>query len=164
MSARYKDMCGCECCISDKILHSILLSWRDRYLKKLKDKSKIFKSEGLVKKNNTYMKHIKIQCCHMGVIFMPKHLMWQRLQCAHILSLIIHFHTGRVYYGVVMNVHTSIFLTKKQIKHKETNVTRNYILSFIWRCYGLKRYILEYWGTIIFCLLSYYILSKDKGL
>ena len=32
MSARYKIMCGCECCISAKIIHSSLLSWRDRYL------------------------------------------------------------------------------------------------------------------------------------
>ena len=39
MSARYKIMCGCECCISAKSIHSSLLSWRDRYLKKLKDKS-----------------------------------------------------------------------------------------------------------------------------
>ena len=34
VSARYKIMCGCECCISAKIIHSSLLSWRDRYLKK----------------------------------------------------------------------------------------------------------------------------------
>ena len=39
MSARYKIMCGCECCISAKTIHSSLLSWRDRYLKRLKDKS-----------------------------------------------------------------------------------------------------------------------------
>ena len=39
MSARYKIMCGCECCIYDKIMHSSLLSWRDKYLKKLKDQS-----------------------------------------------------------------------------------------------------------------------------
>ena len=39
MSARYKIMCGCECCISAKSIHSSLLSWRDRYLKKLKDQS-----------------------------------------------------------------------------------------------------------------------------
>ena len=32
-------MCGCECCISDKSIHSSLLSWRDRYLKKLNDQS-----------------------------------------------------------------------------------------------------------------------------
>ena len=33
MSARYKFMWGCECCISAKSIHSSLLSWRDRYLK-----------------------------------------------------------------------------------------------------------------------------------
>ena len=43
-------------------------------------------------------------------------------------------------------------------------VARNYIFSLIWRCYGPKRDILDYWGTILYCLLSYYILSKDKGL
>ena len=32
-SARYKVMYGCECCISDKSIHSSLLSWRDRYMK-----------------------------------------------------------------------------------------------------------------------------------
>ena len=39
MSARYKIMCGCECCIYDKSIHSSFLSWCDRYLKKLKDQS-----------------------------------------------------------------------------------------------------------------------------
>ena len=39
MSAIYKIMCGCECCIYAKIIHSSLLSCRDRNLKKIKDKS-----------------------------------------------------------------------------------------------------------------------------
>ena len=39
MSARYKVMCGFECCISAKIIYSSLLSWHDRYLEKLKYKS-----------------------------------------------------------------------------------------------------------------------------
>ena len=39
MSARYKIMCGCECCIYAKSVHSPLLFWRDRYLKKLKYQS-----------------------------------------------------------------------------------------------------------------------------
>ena len=39
MSARYKIMCGCECSISGKSIHSSLLSWLDRYLKKLADQS-----------------------------------------------------------------------------------------------------------------------------
>ena len=30
-------MCGCECCISAKSIHSSFLSWRDRYLKNIKD-------------------------------------------------------------------------------------------------------------------------------
>ena len=38
MSAFYKVMCGCECCIYAKSINSSLLSWRDRCLKKLKDK------------------------------------------------------------------------------------------------------------------------------
>ena len=39
MSALYKVMCGCECCISAKSIHSSLLSWSDRYLKKHNDRS-----------------------------------------------------------------------------------------------------------------------------
>ena len=37
MSARYKIMCGCEFFIPAKSIHSSLLSWCDRHLKKLKD-------------------------------------------------------------------------------------------------------------------------------
>ena len=53
----------------------------------------------------------------MGVIFMPKYQIWKMLQCAHIISLSMHCHTGNVYYGAVLTVHVSIFLTKKQLKH-----------------------------------------------
>ena len=59
ISARYKFMCGCECFISAKSIHSSLISWRDSYLKNSKIKSKIIKAEGLVKNHITYMKHIK---------------------------------------------------------------------------------------------------------
>ena len=48
--------------------------------------------------------------------------------------------------------------------HMRGSVARNDISILIWRCYGPKQDILNYWGTLIFCLLSYYILSKDKGL
>ena len=48
--------------------------------------------------------------------------------------------------------------------HMRGSVVRNYIFSLIWRFYGPKRGILDYWGTIIYFLLSYYILLKDKGL
>ena len=33
ISARYKVMRGCECCISAKCIHLSLLSWSDKYLK-----------------------------------------------------------------------------------------------------------------------------------
>ena len=52
----------------------------------------------------------------MGVIFMPKHLIWQMQQCALILILIMHFHAGNVYYGAVPTVHVLISLTNKKIK------------------------------------------------
>ena len=37
MSARYKVMCGCECCISVKSMHYYLVKWRDNHLKHLKE-------------------------------------------------------------------------------------------------------------------------------
>ena len=39
ISSRCKVMYGCECCISAKRILLSLLSWRDPYLKKLKDQS-----------------------------------------------------------------------------------------------------------------------------
>ena len=53
----------------------------------------------------------------MGVIFMPNHQIWQMLQCAHILSLIMLFHTGNVYCGAVLTFLVSILLTKKHLKN-----------------------------------------------
>ena len=43
-------------------------------------------------------------------------------------------------------------------------VAINYIFSLIWRCYGKKRDILDCGGKIIYDSISYYVLSKDKGL
>ena len=40
LSSWYKVMCGCECCMSAKGMHSSLLSWSDNYLSKLKYLSK----------------------------------------------------------------------------------------------------------------------------
>ena len=50
---------------------------------------------------------------------MLNHMIWKMLQCAHILSLIMNFHNANVYCGVVLNVHISIFMTKKQIKNNK---------------------------------------------
>ena len=43
------------------------------------------------------------------------------------------------------------------------NVAINYIFSLIWIFYGPKWGSLDYRGIIIYCLLSYYILSRYKG-
>ena len=120
----------------------------------------------------------------MGVIFIPKHMTWKRQQCVHNHYKIMCYHTGNVYCDFVPNVLALIFLTRKQMISIPTPVLQfvftfifwlyvvqsmagvaiNYIFGPIWRCYGPKQDILDYWGTIMFCLLSYYILSKDKGL
>ena len=50
MSSRYKVMCGCECCISAKSMHSSLLSWCSCCLKKLRISVEMLKKEGLGKK------------------------------------------------------------------------------------------------------------------
>ena len=39
ISARYKVVYGCECLISDKSIHSSLLSWSDIYLRNIKNLS-----------------------------------------------------------------------------------------------------------------------------
>ena len=80
-------------------------------------KAKIPKSEGLVRKQIIYIQHIKIQLCHMGVIFMPKHLIFQMQKCALIHILIMHYHTGNVYCGAVPTVLVLISLTNKKLKN-----------------------------------------------
>ena len=61
MSERYMIMCGCECYIYAKRTNSSLLSWRDRYLKKFKDKNKKAQSRKSGEKHIKYKQHIKIQ-------------------------------------------------------------------------------------------------------
>ena len=39
MTSQYMVVCGCECCISSKIVHSSLLIWRDHWLKHLRYRS-----------------------------------------------------------------------------------------------------------------------------
>ena len=132
MAAHYKFMCGCECCISDKNIHSSLLSWRDLYFfLKSKIKAKILKIEGLVKNKIAYMTHIKIQSFQMGVIFIPKHLILKGGKSLHIHSHIMHYHTGNLYCNFVLNVHVVIFLTKKQMINILTLVLQFYFTFIV---------------------------------
>ena len=88
----------------------MIVIWRN-----CKIKVSILKTEGLVKKQIAYVKHIKIQCFHMDVIFMPKHLIWKRSQCVYILVMIMHCQPENVFCDSAINIHGSILLTKKQI-------------------------------------------------
>ena len=70
-------VCMCECCISAKIMHSSLLSWRERFLERLKYQSYISKTIGLVKFPIIYLRYIKILSCHMVSICFRQHMIWQ---------------------------------------------------------------------------------------
>ena len=69
MSARYNIMCGCECCISAKNVHSSLLSWNDRYYKKLKYQSQSAQSRRSGEKSHhiyiTYINTVIPHGCHI---------------------------------------------------------------------------------------------------
>ena len=123
-------MCGCECCISAKIMHSSLLSWRDRYKKNSRISAKILKTEGLGENKIAYMKLIKIHSCHMSVIFTPKHMTWKSQQCVHNHSLIMSYRKGNVYCDVVPNILALIFLTRKQMISIPTQVLQ-FVFTFI---------------------------------
>ena len=130
ISSRHKVMCGRECCISNKIIHSSLLSWRDRYFKKSRIKSKMLKTEGLSKNKITYIKHIKILSYQMGVIFTPKHMIRKRKKLVHIHIQIMYYHTRNVSCDVVPNVPVLIFLTNKNMINITTLVHQS-IFTFI---------------------------------
>ena len=123
-------MCGCECYISAKHIHSSLISWCYFYFKKSRIKSKMIKTEGLGGKKIAYMEHIKIQSFQMGVIFTPKHLIWQRQQCVNIHSQIMRYHTVNVYFGVVSKVQSYILFTKKQMINIPTKY-HQFVFTFI---------------------------------
>ena len=73
-------------------------------LKNSRISAKMIKTEGLGENKVAYMKHIKIQSFHMGVIFAPNSITWQRQQYVHTHSQIMRYHTGNVYCNVVPNI------------------------------------------------------------
>ena len=75
--------------------------------------AKMLKTKGLGEKKIAYMKLIKIRSCDMGVIFMPKHITWQKQQCVNTHSHIMRYHNENVYYNVVPNVQALILLTRE---------------------------------------------------
>ena len=65
----------------------------------------------------------------MGVIFMPKHMVWQRQKCAHIHSQIMHYHTGNFYYGVAPSVHVFGNLPDQETDDYYSNTTSSILFN-----------------------------------
>ena len=97
ISEHYKVTCDCKCFISSKSMHPYLLSWRVRYLKKLKTKVTMHRTEVLVKWPVSYLKHIIVMWFHMVVISTKQHLACLWIQCAPTHRLNMHYHTGNMY-------------------------------------------------------------------
>ena len=100
---RYKVMCGCECCITAKSLHSYLLTWNGRHMKHLKEKSKTRKTGGLENYQVVSMKHIKMQWNCMADTFIVLLYIWLWQKCVLASQKIMDYHTGNLYYDVVRN-------------------------------------------------------------
>ena len=73
-------------------------------LKKSRISAKMLKTEGLGKNQIAYMKHMKIQSFHMGVIFTPKHMIWQRQKYVYTHSQIMRYHTRNVHWDVIVHL------------------------------------------------------------
>ena len=84
MSSRYKVMCGCQCCTSDKNIYLSLLSWHDRYFKNLRTSAKILKTEGPREKQiriyGTYKNSIML---HQSHIYVKAYDMAKATMCAY---------------------------------------------------------------------------------
>ena len=60
MTDQYKLVCGSDCCISAKIIHSSLLTWIDFHLRHLKDTIHNAQKKGLMNDQVAYLKPIKM--------------------------------------------------------------------------------------------------------
>ena len=80
MSAQFEVMCGCECCIYTKIVHSSLLSWSDRYLEKLKDQIQNAQSRRSGEKSDHIFETYKNTVMPHGHYIYAKNLIWKMLK------------------------------------------------------------------------------------
>ena len=116
MTSQYKVMCGCECFISSKIMHSSLLSWCERFWKNLNIISIICTKQKVWWKCLTvYLRHIKILPCQMESICFRTHLICQWQQFIHMYHQNIHYQIVNLFCIVVRNVQGLIFQVHNQI-------------------------------------------------
>ena len=83
-------------------------------------------------KSNRIYKTYKIKSCHMGAIFTPTHMIWQRKQCVLTHTMIMCYHTGNVCWDVVTNVLALILLTSKQTISIPNPVIKFVFIFILW--------------------------------
>ena len=108
-------MCGCECCISSKSMHSSLLSWHENFLKNWRIKSVMYKKEGMAKCPIVYLRYIKLLTYHIKSICFRQHQKWICQKCVDIHNKNMYYHIGNVFCVVVRNFHGLIFQVHNQI-------------------------------------------------
>ena len=86
--------------------HCMIVIWIN-----LNIKSKMNKTEGLVKWIIDYLRRINILWCRMGVIYMKQHLAWTWLHYVNIYNPSMHCHTGNTFCIFVLISHVLIFQT-----------------------------------------------------
>ena len=117
MTAQYKVMCGCECCISTKIMHLTLLTWRDLHLKHLKyisnNEQNRRSGELLSRLFETYKNYVIPHGC---LIYNSAAGMAMSDICP------CPYHTGNVYFTVARNAPILLYLNRRQIKTQQKHV------------------------------------------
>ena len=122
ISSWYNVMCGCECCVSTRIMNSYLLSCHNNYLKSVKTKSAMRKIDYLVKWSIVYLRLIKTKLCCMGIIFIKQNLTWPYQLCVNIHHTNMNYHDGNECCVIVHSVHILISQVKNQIRITQTHV------------------------------------------
>ena len=74
MSVWHKVVCGFECSVSAKSIHSSSLSWCDSYLRDLNGLSQNAQNRRSGEKYNRLFDTYKTMWCHIGVIYMQQQL------------------------------------------------------------------------------------------
>ena len=115
ISAHYKVICGCECCVSSKVMHTSLLSWQEIYLNRRKDLSQNAQNRRSGEMYNILFKTYKTLWWSMGAISLQQNRTCPWLQCVHIHHLNMDFHTGNLCCIIFLIYHVLIFQAKIHI-------------------------------------------------
>ena len=103
MTCRYKVMCGCECFVFSKSMHSYLLKWLDFRLKQLNDRSHNAQNRGYVEISISILKPVRMQYDLIVIIIkIPLHTR-PRQNFVHVLLNIMGYRTGDVCCVVVIS-------------------------------------------------------------